>query len=90
MQLDYARKASADSEKAYNLATLRYKGGLSPYLVVLTAESTLVHAAPRRSADLQAQTFAANVALVRALGGGFIDDSSPDNASNSKATFHNG
>jgi NodT family efflux transporter outer membrane factor (OMF) lipoprotein len=86
VQLDYARKASADSEKAYNLATLRYKGGLSPYLVVLTAESTLV-AQHRAAADLQAQTLAANVALVRALGGGFIDDSS-SNSSNSKGPSH--
>jgi NodT family efflux transporter outer membrane factor (OMF) lipoprotein len=86
VQLDYARKASADSEKAYNLATLRYKGGLSPYLVVLTAESTLV-TQHQVAADLQAQTLAANVALVRALGGGFIDDSS-SNSSNSKGPSH--
>jgi NodT family efflux transporter outer membrane factor (OMF) lipoprotein len=86
VQLDYARKASADSEKAYNLATLRYKGGLSPYLVVLTAESTLVQQ-HRVATDLQAQIFAANVALVRALGGGFIDDSS-SNSSNSKGPSH--
>ncbi|MDB5460524.1 MAG: efflux system, outer rane lipoprotein NodT family [Caulobacteraceae bacterium] len=78
LQLGYARKALADSEKAYNLATLRYQGGLSPYLVVLTAESTLV-AQRRAAADLQAQTLAGNIALVRALGGGFIDP----NASNS-------
>jgi NodT family efflux transporter outer membrane factor (OMF) lipoprotein len=86
VQLDYARKASADSEKAYNLATLRYKGGLSPYLVVLTAESTLV-TQRQVAADLQAQTLTANVALVRALGGGFIDDSS-SNSSNSKGPSH--
>ena len=71
-QLGYATKASADSEKAYSLATLRYKGGLSPYLIVLTAESTLV-AQRRALADLQVQTLVANVALVRALGGGFTD-----------------
>ena len=69
VQLDYARKASADSQKAHDLATLRYKGGLSPYLVVLTAQSTLI-AQQRAVADLQAQTLAANIALVRALGGG--------------------
>jgi len=86
VQLDYARKASTDSEKAYSLATMRYKGGLSPYVVVLTAESTMV-VQRRVVADLQAQTLAANVALVRALGGGFIDDSS-NNASNSKGPSH--
>ena len=80
VQLGYAQKAAADSEKAYSLATLRYKGGLSPYLVVLTAESTLV-AQRRAAADLQAQTLAANVALVRALGGGFIDLNSSNSPS---------
>jgi NodT family efflux transporter outer membrane factor (OMF) lipoprotein len=79
-QLGYAQKAAAESEKAYSLATLRYKGGLSPYLVVLTAESTLV-TQRRVAADLQAQTLAANVALVRALGGGFIDPNSSNSPS---------
>ena len=74
-QLSYAQKAAADSEKAYSLATLRYKGGLSPYVVVLTAEASLI-AQRRAAADLQAQTLAANVALVRALGGGFTDPES--------------
>jgi outer membrane protein TolC len=69
--VDYADKAVADSRKAYDLAVLRYKGGLSPYLVVLTAQSTLI-AQQRAAADLKAQTLAANVALVRALGGGFV------------------
>jgi NodT family efflux transporter outer membrane factor (OMF) lipoprotein len=72
IQLGYAQKAAADSQKAFDLATLRYKGGLSPYLAVLTAEATLV-AQRRAEADLSAQTLANNIALVRALGGGFID-----------------
>jgi NodT family efflux transporter outer membrane factor (OMF) lipoprotein len=85
-QLSYARKAAADSESAFNLATLRYKGGLSPYLVVLTAEGTMINQR-RAVADLQVQTLISNVALVRALGGGFIDDTS--NASlNSKGPSH--
>lgn len=70
IQLDYAQKALADSRKAYDLAVLRYKGGLAPYLVVLTAESTLI-AQQRAAADLNVQALAANIALVGALGGGF-------------------
>jgi len=70
VQLDYADKAFSDSQKAYDLALLRYNGGLSPYLVVLTAQSTLINQ-ERAVADLKAQTLSANVALVRALGGGF-------------------
>lgn len=71
VQLQYADKAVGDSRRAYDLAVMRYKGGLSPYLVVLTAQSTLI-TQERAQADLKAQTLAANVALVRALGGGFI------------------
>jgi NodT family efflux transporter outer membrane factor (OMF) lipoprotein len=85
-QLQYAQKAAADSQRAYDLATLRYKGGLSPYLVVLTAQSTLIQQR-RVATDLQAQSLAANVALVRALGGGFIDNTKT--TSNEKAV-HNG
>ena len=70
VQLDYADKALADSRKAYDLALLRYKGGLSPYVVVLTAQSSLI-AQQRAVTDLKAQSLSANVALVRALGGGF-------------------
>jgi outer membrane protein TolC len=81
-QLQYAQKATADSEKAYDVAIKRYKGGLSPYLVVLTAQSTLIQQR-RVSTELQAQTLAANVALVRALGGGFIDNTKT--TSNEKA-----
>jgi NodT family efflux transporter outer membrane factor (OMF) lipoprotein len=72
-QLVDARASLASSEDAYRIATLRYKGGLSPYLNVLTAENALL--ASRRSlADLQAQSLSLDVALVRALGGGFADD----------------
>ena len=70
-QLGFADQAVADSRKAYDLAMMRYEGGLSPYLVVLTAQSTLI-TQERAVADLKAQTLSANVALVRALGGGFI------------------
>jgi outer membrane protein TolC len=72
-QLVDARASLASSEDAYRIATLRYKGGLSPYLNVLTAENSLL-AARRSLADLQAQSLSLDVALVRALGGGFADD----------------
>jgi NodT family efflux transporter outer membrane factor (OMF) lipoprotein len=89
VQLGYADKAVADSRKAYDLALLRYKGGLSPYLVVLTAQSTLI-AQERAAADLRAQTLAANVALVRALGGGFIGPAVAETStsSNEKGPAH--
>ena len=82
-QLEFAQKAAGASENAYALAMMRYKGGLSPYLTVLTAESNLL-SQRRALADLQAQSLAANVALVRSLGGGFVDT----DALNSKGPSH--
>ena len=69
-ELADAKVALAESENAYRIATLRYEGGLSRYLDVLTSEDTLV-VQRRRVADLQARAFGQDVALVRALGGGF-------------------
>lgn len=71
VELVHARAALAQSENAYRIAKLRYTGGLSRYLDVLTAEDTLV-TLKRQVADLEAQAFAQDVALVRALGGGFV------------------
>lgn len=90
VQLSYADKAAADSQKAYDLAMMRYQGGLSPYTIVLTAQSTLI-AQHRAQADLKAQTLAANVALVRALGGGFNSPAvvqTSDKASDQKDPAH--
>ncbi len=72
-ELVHARAALAESENARRIAMLRYQGGLSRYLEVLTAEDTLV-AVRRRVADLQASAFFQDVALIRALGGGYRDE----------------
>jgi NodT family efflux transporter outer membrane factor (OMF) lipoprotein len=66
------RVALSAAEESYNLAMLRYKGGLSPYLTVLSVESQLL--AQRRTAVLiRARSRNLQVSLVRALGGGFFD-----------------
>ena len=65
-----SRASLAGSESAYRIARLRYQGGLSTYLDVLSAEQSVI-VARRRDADLAARAFALDVALVRALGGGF-------------------
>jgi len=70
-ELAHAREALKDSQEAWRVAELRYKGGLSPYLDVLTAEGTLLTQRQNVS-DLEAQNFAQNIALVRALGGGYV------------------
>jgi len=69
-RLAQSRQALADSEDAYSIARKRYEGGLSTYLNVLTSEEKLLQAR-RAVADLDARMFTLDVALVRALGGGF-------------------
>jgi NodT family efflux transporter outer membrane factor (OMF) lipoprotein len=70
-QLRDARASLADSSRAFEIARLRYKAGLSTYLDVLSAEQGVI-SARRREADLSARAFTLDVALVRALGGGFV------------------
>lgn len=69
-QLASRRAALAAGENAFRLARLRYENGLTNYIAVLTAENDLL-AQRRAVADLEARAFAADIALVRALGGGF-------------------
>ena len=72
-----ARAALAASEEAYRIARLRYEGGLSAYLDVLAVEDRLLEA--RRAATaIEADPRALDVALVRALGGGFNAAAAPD------------
>lgn len=67
------RQALAASEDAYAIARKRYEGGLSTYLDVLTAEERLLQVR-LAVAGLDARAFALDIALVRALGGGFAVD----------------
>ncbi len=53
-----------------DLSNKRYKGGVTSYLEVLTAESALL-TNQRTATDLQTRQFAASVQLIRALGGGW-------------------
>jgi len=63
-------RALRASRAAHDIALQRYRGGLATYLEVLTAEDALI-GNERTVADLQARAFTLDVALVRALGGGF-------------------
>jgi NodT family efflux transporter outer membrane factor (OMF) lipoprotein len=69
-QLAEMRSALAASEAAYALARQRYQGGLASYIDTLSVENGLV-ARRRALASLETRAFALDVALVRALGGGF-------------------
>ncbi len=67
-----SKEALTSAQEAYRLAMLRYRGKLSTYLSVLTVE-TQVLAQQRVALDLKAKRQDLQIALVRALGGGFID-----------------
>jgi NodT family efflux transporter outer membrane factor (OMF) lipoprotein len=69
-RLAKSREALAASEDAYGLVQTRYRGGLATYLDVLDAEDALI-ANRRAVADLETRAFTLDIALVRALGGGF-------------------
>jgi len=60
----------AATEAAYDIALQRYRAGLGSYLQVLSAE-TGVLVQRRQAADLQARALDTQVALMRALGGGW-------------------
>lgn len=68
------RDAQQAAEDAYQLAVQRYKAGLGTYLNVLTAETSVL-GQRRLAVDLAARALDTQVALVRALGGGYRNDS---------------
>jgi NodT family efflux transporter outer membrane factor (OMF) lipoprotein len=69
-QLEKIGIAAESARKAHRLIQNRYQGGLANYLEVLSAEETLLNTLKTQS-DLQSQVFVLDVALVKALGGGY-------------------
>jgi NodT family efflux transporter outer membrane factor (OMF) lipoprotein len=63
-------QAQQAAESAYQLSLQRYQAGLGTYLTVLTAESNVLNQR-RAAADLKARALDVQVALARALGGGY-------------------
>jgi NodT family efflux transporter outer membrane factor (OMF) lipoprotein len=70
--------ASDAAESAYDLAVVRYRAGLGTYLTVLTADSNVL-TQRQIASDLDARVADLDVALVRALGGGWNADQNPSN-----------
>jgi len=64
------QKAVESAQHSYEISNKRYKGGVTGYLEVLTAETALLQN-QRTAVDLQTRQFVASVGLVRALGGGW-------------------
>lgn len=69
-QLGERRDALKAATDAATLAGLRYRAGLSNQIVALTAEDSAAGLS-RSVADLQARKLALDIALIRALGGGY-------------------
>lgn len=59
------------ARRSLALSTQRYKGGVTTYLEVLTAQ-TIQLSSERTQADLVTRRYAATVQLVKALGGGWV------------------
>jgi NodT family efflux transporter outer membrane factor (OMF) lipoprotein len=71
-ELFHARRALAESENAYRVIRTRYDAGLARYLDVLAVEDKLL-VQRMAVADFEAQAFGYDIALVRALGGGYAE-----------------
>jgi NodT family efflux transporter outer membrane factor (OMF) lipoprotein len=67
------RETLAAAESALDLATQRFRAGLSTYLTVLTVESTVL-TERRNAAELRARDIDTRIALIRALGGGYVPE----------------
>ncbi len=69
-RLSQATQSLDASEKAYGLVKTRYQGGLTDYATLLLAEQGVI-AQRRAVADLQSRALTLDIALVKALGGGY-------------------
>jgi NodT family efflux transporter outer membrane factor (OMF) lipoprotein len=68
--------AVSAAEHSLTLSTNRYKGGVTSYLEVTTAQSTAL-SDERAAVDIAGRRMAASVSLIKALGGGWSTASLP-------------
>src|SRR5262249_29418325 len=69
-QIRRTDQSGVAARQAWRIQNNRYEGGLATYLDVLSAEDSLL-STERALTDLQSRSFALDVALVKALGGGY-------------------
>ncbi len=65
------------SQRSVEVSLNRYKGGVSTYLDVLTAQSNAL-TSQRTAADIQGRRMTASVGLIKALGGGWNSTKLPN------------
>jgi NodT family efflux transporter outer membrane factor (OMF) lipoprotein len=64
------QKAVDSARHSYDISNQRYKGGVTGYLEVLTAQATLIQN-QQTAVSLETRQFVDSVALIRSLGGGW-------------------
>ncbi len=69
-RLASVQEAAHAAEEAYRIVSNRYRGGLTNYLDVLNAQDALLTNL-RELSNLRSRMFTLDVAMVRALGGGY-------------------
>jgi len=77
-QADASVKSAQD---AFDIATVRYKGGVDTYLEMITTQQTLL-INQRQAVQVRGQQFATAVYLVKALGGAWSENSNKVSRSN--------
>ena len=70
------QRAVESARRSLSISTNRYKGGVTTYLEVITAQTTQL-ANERTAADITTREFAASVQLIKALGGGWDNTKLP-------------
>ena len=65
-----AEASVKSAQQAFDIATVRYQGGVDTYLEVITAQQTLLNN-QRQAVQVRGQRFATAIYLVKALGGGW-------------------
>jgi outer membrane protein, multidrug efflux system len=73
--VNHADASVNSAQTAFDIATARYKGGVDTYLEMITAEQTLL-VDERQAVQVHGEQFATAVFLVKALGGGWSENSS--------------
>jgi len=76
-----AMASVGSAQRAFDIASDRYKGGVDTYLDVITAQQTLL-ADQRQAVQIQGQQFLTAVFLVKALGGGWDAETAQVSRSN--------
>jgi NodT family efflux transporter outer membrane factor (OMF) lipoprotein len=70
IQLQQQQEAIDAAQRYYNLANVRYRTGVDPYLDVFTAQTSLL-SAQQNAVTLRVQQMTSSVQLIEALGGGW-------------------